>query len=315
MKLSTAEAFKHIKNNSEIIELKGQLLKDYQRVLAMMLADINSICAANGIEYTLGGGTCLGAVRHHGFIPWDDDIDINMTREGYRKFATIVRKDYQEKYWLHDCESTAGYELAFPRLRLKGTVVKSREDFDNKEDGAYVDIFLIDNAPNNFALRKIHGFVSLAFGLFYSCRRFAAHAEDYLALADKGSQPYKIFRRKILIGKLLSFRSPSAWTRTWDRWNGRVAEVTSYVTVACGRNHYFGELHPRSDYFPVKECLFEGMSLPVPGSVDSYMRGLYGVDYMTPPSKENQETHVVLEFDLGDYAAYASKKEVCCEAE
>lgn len=302
MKLSTAAAFKHVKNNSETIELKGQLLKDYQRVLAMMLADIDSICRANGIAYTLGGGTCLGAVRHHGFIPWDDDVDLNMTREGYRKFAAIVRKDYQEKYWLHDCEATDGYELAFPRLRLKGTVVKSREDFDNKEDGAYVDIFLIDNVPNNLILRKIHGFGSLAFGLFYSCRRFAAHAEDYLAFVEKDSGDYKVFKKKILIGKLLSFRSPSAWTKTWDRWNGRVADETAYITVPCGRNHYFGELHQRVDYFPVQECLFEGMNLPVPRRVDLYMQGLYGPDYMTPPSVENQEVHVVYEFDLGEYA-------------
>ena len=95
-----------------------------QRVLTRMLGDLNEVCARHGIAYTLGGGTCLGAVRHHGFIPWDDDVDINMTREGYGRFVKAYELEMKDKYWLHDCNRTPGYELAFPRLRLKGTVVK-----------------------------------------------------------------------------------------------------------------------------------------------------------------------------------------------
>ena len=75
------------------------------------------------------------------------------------------------------------------------------------------------------------------------------------------------------------------------------------MTVPVGRKHYFGELRPRSDYFPVSHGSFGGLTVPLPKNTDSYMRSLYGEGYMTPPSEGNREKHVVYEFDLGDYSA------------
>ena len=173
MGLSTFDVFKQV-DSEGLIEVTGEKLCALQGVLLQMLRDVDSVCSRHGIPYTLGGGSCLGAVRHQGFIPWDDDLDINMTREGYRRFAEAYGAELQEKYWLHDCERTPGYDLAFPRLRLKGTTVRTRDDFDNQECGAYIDIFIIDNAPSNALLRNAHGFISMALGFAYSCRRFAA---------------------------------------------------------------------------------------------------------------------------------------------
>lgn len=300
---STFAAFKHIKSSECSIKLEGETLKQYQRVLTMILADIDSVCRKHNIAYTLGGGTCLGAVRHHGFIPWDDDIDLNMPRADYERFARVFPQEMGEKYWLHDCQTTPGYELAFPRIRLKGTVVRSRDDYDFHECGAYVDIFIVENTPNNKFLRSLHGFGSMAFGFIYSCRRFTKHADNYLSLVNEGTPAYKAFSKKIKIGRLFAFRLTEAWTKTWDKWNARYKDNDSqYVTIPVGRNHYFKEMHPRSVFFPTKTADFGGLKVPVPGDANAYLTALYGPDYMTPPSKDNQETHVVLEFDLGEYA-------------
>ena len=302
MGLSTFDVFKQI-DSEGLIEVTGEKLCALQGVLLRMLRDVDSVCSRHGIPYTLGGGSCLGAVRHQGFIPWDDDLDINMTREGYRRFAEAYGAELQEKYWLHDCERTPGYDLAFPRLRLKGTTVRTRDDFDNQECGAYIDIFIIDNAPSNALLRNAHGFISMALGFAYSCRRFAAHAADYLSLVEGDAAATSAFKKKILIGKLLSFRSVESWTRAWDRWNSRCHdEGSSHVTIPVGRKHYFGELQLRSDYFPVSHGSFGDLTVPLPKNTDVYMRSLYGEEYMTPPPEGDREKHVVYEFDLGDFA-------------
>lgn len=308
--LSTVAAFKHIKSSECNIKLEGETLKQYQRVLAMILADIDSVCCKHDIEYTLGGGTCLGAVRHHGFIPWDDDIDLNMPRADYERFAKVFLQEMGEKYWLHDCQTTPGYELAFPRVRLKGTVVRSRDDYDFDECGAYVDIFVVENTPNNKLLRNLHGFGSMVLGFIYSCRRFTKHASNYLSLVDEGTPVYKAFSKKIKLGRLFAFHSTEAWTKTWDNWNACCKDRTShYVTIPVGRKHFFKEMQPRSVFFPAKRATFGSVDAPVPTDANAYLTALYGTDYMTPPDKANQEVHVVYEFDLGEYANQPDKSE------
>lgn len=302
MSLSTFEAFKHIGVDG-LIELTDRDLCSLQGVLFHMLTDFDEVCSHYGIDYTLSGGTCLGAVRSNGFIPWDDDLDINMSRADYRKFTEVFDDALGERYWLHDCRRTSGYELAFPRMRLKGTTVRCRDDYDGKECGAYIDIFIVENSPTSKYARGIHGFGSMGLGFLYSCRRFAAHAEENLALAGDNEGLRATFRKKIGIGKLLSFLSVSSWTKVWDAWNALCGdEESGYVTIPVGRGHYFGEMQEREDFFPVSIGSFCAMDVPLPANPEAYLFGLYGPDYMIPPAENMREKHVLLEFDLGSYS-------------
>lgn len=302
MNLSTFGTFKVLDDSENLKELSERELLTLKYRLLEMLVDIDTICRENGLEYQLGGGSCLGAVRHSGFIPWDDDADVNMPRDAYARFAQVVRRDWSGKYWLHDPGSNRGDGLCFARLRMKGTILRSRDDLDPGDDqcGIYVDIFFIDGAPDSPVVRRLHGLGSLLLGFALSCRKFHAFKDFYLGLAGKDRQVRRVFRVKAALGAPLTFMQVGTWCRMWDRWNAMFSRrPTKMVTVPVGRRHYFGELIPRTSILPSSEREFEGHSLKCPRDCDRYLKQLYG-QYMVIPDESEREKHVVLEFNPGD---------------
>ena len=300
--LSTFDALKHVQPTDKVFIIEGELLKELQDVLLDMLRDVITVCEENDIEYMVGGGTCLGAIRHHGFIPWDDDLDLSMTRSDYERFAPIFLNRFCDKYVLQTIYVSDNYELGFPRIRKRGTTLICRDDFVvDDECGVYIDVFLIDNTFDNGALRFFHGFISLAIGFAYSCRRFSAHRDDYIDLAGKDKKLVRVFITKAMIGRLLSFMSTNAWCRLWDAWNGLVTDdTTKWTTVPVGRKHFFGELQKRSSLFPTKTSRFESLVVRTPLDTDIYLTKLFGSDYMIEPPVECREAHVVYQIDLGN---------------
>lgn len=299
MGLSTFDAFKSLAPGVGI-NIDDTQLRQLQLTLLEILKDIDDICRTNKIEYQLGGGSCLGAVRHKGFIPWDDDADVNMPREGYERFAKIVRTDptYSNRYWLHDPKHTKHFDLAFGRIRLKNTTYRTRDDLNNDEAGVFVDIFFADNVPNNSFLRQLHGLGSLTIGFLYSCRRFAQYETLYKKILQTNPKLNMAFTIKKLIGTVLRFAPTAAWCRAWDRWNGLYKnEDSNYLTYPAGRKHYFGELARRSELFPARVGVFEGHNLNIANNTNAYLARLYG-NYMAIPKDAEKEQHVVFELVL-----------------
>ncbi len=294
MGLSTFDAFKRLRS-SEAIEISDADLRRLQLVLAGIVADVDAVCRENGLAYTLGGGTALGARRHKGFIPWDDDVDLNLPRADYDRFIPLFRGRFGSKYWIHTPE-TPGHGLAFGRIRLKGTSVRTREDFVNgqEECGAFVDVFIVESVPSNRLLRAFHGFGSLALGFLYSCRKFFHERRHVRRWADENAGMSSVFRLKCTIGFFTAFASLDFWTRLWDRWNGICRDGSSeYVTIPVGRRHYYGELARRADLCEGVDAEWEGATRRVPKDLDGYMRRLYGPGFMTPPPPEARERHVL----------------------
>lgn len=301
MKLSTSDIVKTLPKNSHMIALDSEKLAQLHSKLLVLLKDIRSICEANGLEYTLGGGSCLGAVRHNGFIPWDDDVDINMTRSSWVKFEPLFRQAFGDKYWICNPGETEGYDIALPRIGIKGTSYRDIAGIFNRESGVFVDIFLLDNVPDNAICRTWHGAVSLGIGFCLSCVRFASRKDQYLALAADNDDATRLFSFKAKIGRSLSFKTAEEWVMCWEKWNSRYRDSTSTrITAPTGRKHYFKEMSERSSFFPAKHMAFEGLSLPVPNDYSAYLTRLYGPSYMEEPPVEARETHVVYEFDMGD---------------
>ncbi len=300
--LSTVALFKNVRS-AECIELTSAQLQQLQQLLFEILCDLDTFCRENDIHYYLGGGSALGAVRHKGFIPWDDDIDINMPRSDYQKFIALFPRAMGDRYWLHTPEHTQNYGLLLARVRRKGTSVKTREDFFNRECGAFIDIFVVENAPDNRVLRALHGVGSLALGFLLSCRKFYWERKPLKKLLDEstGCEDLRFaYRVKMTLGFFTAILPIGAWVHLNHWWNGLCKnEHSRFVTVPAGRNHYFRELLPREEVFPLVPRSFEGRAMYT-ARTDQYLRQLYG-DYMQLPAKEARETHILFKpFYLGD---------------
>lgn len=283
MGLSTFDSFKKVRAVGGR-ELTPEELRAHQLRLLVLYDDFAAVCAACGAPFVLGGGSALGAIRHQGFIPWDDDLDINLPRNDWPRVRAELLSRFGEKYMIAEPGTDHPHDLSFPRLWSKNRVAGER---------LFLDVFLFENVPDNVLLRSVHGFFSLAIGFLYSCRKTFAEGR---VLASRGARG-GVFRLKRMIGFLLAFRSLNVWTAGWYRWNALFAgrKKSRAVTCPVGRRHYFGELCLREEMFGERRGVFEGRNVPVAPGSEHYLTRLYGPDYMTPPPPEKRERHVVFE--------------------
>lgn len=299
MGLSTYHMLK-IASTGNRIELEGELLKELQSTLLSMLLDIVNVCEKYGFFYSLSGGTALGAVRHKGFIPWDDDIDIFMMRSDYQKFIDVFEKELGSQYYLNSMETTP--ELGFPMAQMmkKGTVFITNTTLGEKDAGVFIDICLLDNTPDNSILRFGHGVISDFLGLCVSCSRFYRKRDQYESIySHADTKTKRAVRIKIFLGKLLSFRSLKSWTTSYSKWISRCKNDNSkYLVCATGFKHYFGELFLRSVYGHNTNITFENHELKIISGYDWALKNLYGDNYMEIPPIEKREKHFVMDIKL-----------------
>ena len=307
MKLATFEIFKKLQNYDEnSVILSGELLKKSQRVLLAIAEDVISLCEDENIWYQLGGGTALGAVRHHGFIPWDDDIDINILRKDYSRFLEKLKARYGDKYNIQNSR-TPDYGIASTKIRLRGSVYRDKIDIQSDDCGFFVDIFILENTFDNIFLRYSHGVFCTLCAAILSCRKFYQDREFMREVARQNPEVKKIFYIKIALGWLVSFLSLRRWAMITDVVYGLCKNNNSkYVSFPAGRKHYFGEMYLRDGMVNTIEMPFEGHSWRVARDYDKYFTALYGPDYMIPHTEAQREHHVILElkfpenFDFGD---------------
>ena len=289
MSLSTFDYFKRVCPRGATIP-DAAALKALQSTLALMLDDIVAVCGDAGIEYALGGGSALGAVRHRGFIPWDDDLDVNIRHCDWARFRESFCRRFGEKYAIYEPGSPVDYRFAFPRIRLRGTSAITRDDAVDRPDccGVTVDFFWLENTFDNSVLRALQGLLSLAVGLAYSCRK----AFDERQARSEWGIGTGTLRLKSAVGFCLAVASVGWWTRLWTRVNGICScRDSRYVTFPVGRRHFFGELATREELGFSGRGEFEGRMVPLHSGVDRYLRRLYGSRYMEIPPQEKRERH------------------------
>ena len=276
--LSTFGALKHISSEGMTV-LEGEKLAACRQILLEMLRDVDTLCERNGIPYTLCGGTALGAVRHGGMIPWDDDIDVAMFREDLDRFLPLFRQTFGEHYWIHTPEETKGYPKLF-------------------EWGIPLDIFPMENTYDSTLLRRLHGLLCLGMKFGLSCRKTLAEREMLLGLAEE-TQARRAIRIKAAIGRVFSFASLEAWTRGTIACCKRCRRKGKWVVIPSGRGQFFGEIYERATMAEGTRVPFEKQSARLTDAADAYLRQLYGADYMKVPPEEKREHHAVLAFDPG----------------
>lgn len=293
--LKTTELFKqelsHQRQLHHITEEESVRLRE---ILLEMLADIQKVCREHQIPYMAGGGTVLGAVRHRGFIPWDDDIDLNVAREYIPRLLAVVREEYGDKYLVVEPVRSEGYLSSFIQIQRRGTVMREYLHQKAEECGIKIDIFVIENTYDSKLLRTIHGLGTDAGLFFLSCYRMFAWRREFLSLTERNPRARMIIRMKSLLGIPYAI-APRAFYTWLQRWMKMCRNTKSrYITIPSGRGHFFGELYERSRYCNTVEMPFENMQISVTKDYDSYMTRLYG-DYRKLPPEDKREKHVLYE--------------------
>lgn len=285
-----------------MIVLSPEQIKQLHEVLLEIVDDIMDVCDEEHLTCLLGGGSALGAIRHHGFIPWDDDMDINMPRSSYDKFIPAFKKKYGERYHVHTPDSNPEYGTLLCKIRLKGTVLKtSKNPINDAESCIFVDIFPVENVPDNAVLRTLHGLAANAFKMCTSCRKVYFDRKTIKKKTGKSETVGTAMRIRLIIGFLCSFMSVEKWTLTTSKiFSMCKNQNTKLVTIPPGRWHYFGSFHERKSFCVTRRVPFDGRMLPICEGIDDYMKILYGESYMQVPPENKRETHGCWAFDVGD---------------
>ncbi len=247
----------------------GSLLRRHQLRMLEMLTYIDDLCAKHGIPYWLSSGTLLGAVRHGGFIPWDDDVDIELLRKDYKRLLRALRSETDGRYRLQTRETDKGYFFPFAKLRDTRSVLRENDDIDLGFTlrGIYIDIFPLE--VNKYPLSKVLGWLQLR------VQRFAAG---------------NFGRRRV--GRTVA--SMLFGCERWVVWP--LLRAVYKLWPRNPVNHTFGVCFYKSrdlrTVFPLDRISFEGVMLPAPSNPDAYLKHIYG-DYMKLPPLDAIAPHTV----------------------
>ncbi len=272
-------------------------LKRLKELYLDMTSFIKKVCDDNGIEWGLCGGSALGAIRHKGFIPWDDDIDICMTRENYKKFASAFALLDQDRYELLSPGDKDNY-WHFPRLYDKKTKLITMQSV-GRGTGIPIDIFLVEDMYDNRIRDYLHGIRCTYYLFVISCLTTHKRKEQYIKYGN--DDVIKKVKLRDAFSLLFRFRSVEKWIAIADRYFGKINNPKS-VRICCptGVKHYFGEIYRRKDMCRFKLMPFEDREFPVYVGVHRIMKKRYGDTYMQLPPESTRERHAFLELDLGD---------------
>ena len=256
--------------------------------------EIKRICDENNIKYFIIAGTLLGAIRHGGFIPWDDDMDIGMLREDYEKFIEIAKKDLKEDFFLQTTETDANYGLPFAKILLKGTVLVEATAGSNAKKGIFVDVFPFDNVPESDEMRENHNKQT------YFYKRLLLAKLNYNVCAKNDYVKRAVyFALKIVSAFYSHDKLVKKLENEITKYNGKQSEDIVNIGGAYG---YKKETIKAQWVKETVEIPFEDMTISAPVDYIKYLETFYG-DYMTPPPEDKRyNRHSVTKLDFGKYA-------------
>lgn len=255
-----------------------------QNVILSIAKDIDLLCKKNNIPYFLDGGTALGAIRHNGFIPWDDDFDIILLPEHYQAFINMCKTQLDaEKYSFYEAEKD--WPMHISKIKLKETTIEEIDEYPMNDKGIYIDIFCFDNASNIKIIRYLQ----------WLCTRIWV----VLMIASKPYTPNSNTKKLLIsIAKIVNSKK----IRSLFRKLGRSKKQSRYLSMSwCRtRNNWSKYFCPR-DYFNISIIVpFEDTTFPVANQIDKYLKTCFG-DYMVLPPIEKRIGLHIKSVDFGKY--------------
>lgn len=260
---------------------KSETVEKMQSIVYEILCEIDLFCRQNNIEYYLSGGTCLGAVRHHDFIPWDDDGDVMMPREEYEKFIKQFETKTTSRFRICTLDNDKDCNLSYARVWDPNTRVVHKT-VSCPDIGVSVDVFPIDGVSDVRWRRKL---------FFWSLKVL----DNVCSEATR--RMYLPEHRFILLRKIVGRIARLFGVHFFASLMNSLAKAHDFNTsrlVACSLPAHYGERETIE-----KECMsshvymdFKDSKFPVPSGYDRYLTNLYGKDYMVVPDGPRETTHL-----------------------
>lgn len=249
----------------------GSSLRQHQLRMLEILKELDRICQKHHIEYWLSSGTLLGAARHKGFIPWDDDLDVEMRRKDYLKLIKILPGELSSDYCLQTHATDPYYVAPYAKIRDKHSIITEGNNIDKHylQRGIYIDVFQLE--PSYLFLVKA---TSLLHGSFL-----------YKPSRSKRMTKSRKMYLKLMYGFLTGVVYPIA------RLFGRTQKKKLYQTYGSS----FSGVRNLVDLYPLRDIDFEGYKFKAPANYDAYLHNIYG-DYMKIPDTIHFHT-VDVQFD------------------
>lgn len=280
----------------EVTPDESKLIKAH---LVRMYMDLQALCDKHGLRLMLGGGSCLGAVRHKGFIPWDDDLDAMMPRPDYERLIELLKDgELGEKYSFSTPSNEAESVTTFMKIFLKDSEYIDLFSIHTPfPKGLYIDVFAIDAAPNTSFMRAIKGFISNGLEFCTILTLYAKYPnQELIKYMRQDRRLWRRYRLKCILGKIVGIIPRKKWLWWFDRFAYSDKEST-YWTIPTGRKYYTGEVMPMKTFVPVINGEYEGQTIHLPGDYAAYLKNLYG-NYMNIPPVEKRERHFIHKITL-----------------
>ena len=272
-------------------------LRKHQLIMFDALKEIDEICKKNKIKYYLFAGTALGAIRHKGFVPWDDDLDIIMPREDYEKFLTVAKNQLDNKYYLQS-EFSEHWPMFYSKLRVNNTTCMERyyPKDSMMHQGIFIDIFPCDNLSDNKIIRGVQ---------FISSKIVIAKSLDKRGyLTDSKMKILFMFVCKILPYKFF-----------WNIAKMQNKKSTKMVhTFFAAASKYKKNIFTREWFEKFTEVEFEGEKFPISAYYDDMLKVIYGNYMVSPPgldkSKKKHSLFIDTEKSYENYLDYQKQQTI-----
>ena len=280
-------------------EYDEKTLKRVQAAELDILKDFMALCDEHKLDYFGIAGTGIGAIRHQGFIPWDDDIDVALPRKDYEKFLKLAKEQLSDKYMVMNCEINENYPLMTTRLMKKGTIF--REEALKNIDcplGIFLDIYPFDNISDD--PKKFNRQMKEAW--FFS-KLLILRSIPFPVLGFKGWKAKVVhaacacIHAAMVVCRISKKKLYNKCKEVSTRYNN---EETSRLDYLCDTTPYMN-IYNKKDIFPLKKMPFEDVMLNFPNNMHANLTGMYG-DYMQLPPVEKRKNHFPyqLEFECND---------------
>ncbi len=244
---------------------EGSVLRRAQMRMVEILDVLVDICDRNSINYWLACGTLLGARRHQGFIPWDDDLDVYVMQSDYKKLISVLEKELPETLKLQTRETDKTYWYYYPRIRDTKSRLHGVRDFGYK--GIFLDIFLLEPVPSLGFKKNI----------------------DKFLLSDIHFKDARSLWHKIKYGIMICFLPVIHFIIKLSRLYYKYISSSKAYTYAYGYWHY--PKYNMEYFYPVNEIMFEGKKYKCPHNVDAYLVENFDSDFMVIPKPEERTMH------------------------